>query len=76
MRTIARALAATSVLCLVATACDTTAPTRPDLRTSQQPALNGIGMVGSGGRSSADSTQSGTTSGSTSTTSPSGTGSN
>ena len=79
MRTIARALAATSVLCLVATACDTTAPTRPDVRISQQPALRGIGMVGSGGRSAEDGTQSGTTSGSrsdsTSTTSTPGTGS-
>ena len=61
MQTIARAFAATSVLGLVATACDTTAPTRPDLRISQQTPLSGIGMVGTGGRSAEGGTQTGTT---------------
>lgn len=61
MGSIARGLAATSLLCLLATACDTAAPTDPELRTPQQPALDGIGMVGTGGRSSEDGTESGTT---------------
>ena len=61
MGSIARALAATSLVCLLATACDPAAPTDPELRTPQQPALDGIGMVGTGGRSAEDGTESGTT---------------
>lgn len=69
MWTIVRALTTASVLCLLATACDTAPPTAAaDLKPFSHPAYDGIGMIGTGGRSATgDSTGSGTT-GTTATT--------
>jgi hypothetical protein len=79
MGSIARALAAMAMLCLLASACDTNPVTSPELLRPEQPALDGIGMIGTGGRSAGDGTLSGTTGGagtdSTTTTSSSGSGS-
>lgn len=63
MWTMTRVLVTTGVLCLLATACDTPSPTTTaNVKPFQHPTYDGIGMVGSGGRSApGDSTGSGTT---------------
>lgn len=51
MRTTARAFLAMTTLSLLGAACGGE-PTAPRIQASGAPALDGIGMVGSGGRSS------------------------
>lgn len=48
---ILRAFTATSAICLAVSACDSPGVTDPRVRSSPAPALDGIGMVGGGGRS-------------------------